>query len=86
MVARNAVRAALAWTKRDPHESDRARRRDRIRTSTFPNITATDAAHHDRAWWLLEARRVGSDWPAALALHAAVIAAWRRRRGYGDTQ
>jgi hypothetical protein len=41
--------------------------------------------HHDRAWWLLEARRVGSsDWPAVLALHAAAVGAWRARHDHPD--
>jgi hypothetical protein len=37
---------------------------------------ATDAAHHDRAWWRLEARRNGSDWRASWA-RAAKAAPYR---------
>jgi hypothetical protein len=37
------------------------------------------AAVHDRKWWRIEARRVGSDWDSILALHATVIASWRAK-------
>jgi hypothetical protein len=36
-------------------------------------------AHHDRAWWRIEARRCGSHWPGILRLQAEVLAAWRAR-------
>jgi hypothetical protein len=36
-------------------------------------------AYHDRDWWCIEARRLGSDWPGLLRLQAEVIAAWRAR-------
>jgi hypothetical protein len=38
-----------------------------------------DALVHDRPWWRLAAVRLCSDWPGVLALHAAAVAAWRRR-------
>ena len=82
----NAARPASAIAECEPHAIDRAGQRDRICTNTAANKLASAVVHHDRAWWRLEARRVGSDWPDVLALHAAVIAAWRRRHGYGDTQ
>jgi hypothetical protein len=50
---------------------------DIIPTSTANHPAATDAAH-DRAWWHIEARRVGSDWNGILALHADFIRAWRK--------
>jgi hypothetical protein len=37
------------------------------------------AAHRDRTYWRREAARLGSNWPSVLALHAAVVAAWRTR-------
>jgi len=80
MLSINAARPASAAAEREPRIIDRARQRDQIRSTTVPNTTARAAAHHDRAWWRLEARRVGSDWPAVLALHAAVVAAWRARQ------
>jgi len=33
----------------------------------------------NRNWWRAEARCAGSDWSGVLALHVAVVAAWRRR-------
>jgi hypothetical protein len=72
MLAKNAPRAAPVATGHDPHEIDQARRQDRIRTSTVPNTTATDA-HHDRAWWHEEARRIGSDWSAVTRFSPACI-------------
>jgi hypothetical protein len=59
--------------------SGRAGGHNRMHNTAVPTTPATVAAHHDRAWWRLEARRVGSDWPAVLALHAEVVAAWRAR-------
>jgi hypothetical protein len=50
-----------------------------IGNSTPQHATATVAAFHDRNWWRVEARRVGSDWGGVLAVHAKVVAAWRRR-------
>jgi hypothetical protein len=35
------------------------------------------AAHHDRAWWRIEARRLGTDWRGVLRLHAEAVATWR---------
>jgi hypothetical protein len=84
MLAPNAARAAPAVAGHDPHEIDRAGRQDRIRNSTVPNTTATDGAHKGRAWWRAEARRVGSDWPAVLALHTSVVATWRARHDPDD--
>jgi hypothetical protein len=63
--------------------SGRAGGHNRKRNSTVPNTAPTAAAHHDRAWWRLEARRVGTDWDGILALHAAVVAAWRARHDAG---
>jgi hypothetical protein len=34
---------------------------------------------HDRAWWIIEARRLGTDWPNILKLQHEIIAAWRQR-------
>jgi len=35
--------------------------------------------HRDRAWWRLEARRCGADWPGIIASHAKAVAIWRSR-------
>jgi hypothetical protein len=35
--------------------------------------------HHDRAWWRIEARRLGSDWPGILRLQAEAVFGWRAR-------
>jgi hypothetical protein len=35
--------------------------------------------HHDRTWWRIEARRLGSDWPGISRLHAEVVTTWRAR-------
>jgi hypothetical protein len=77
------ARAAPAVTGRDPQAIDRHGRAINLPNNTASTEPATVAAHHDRAWWRVEARRVGSDWPAVLALHAAVVAAWRARHDYG---
>jgi len=41
--------------------------------------TESGLVHHDRAWWRVEARRLGSDWPAILRLQVEVVAGWRAR-------
>ena len=43
----------------------------------FPNLP--DHVHHDRAWWRIEARRLGTHWPGILRLQAEIIATWRSR-------
>jgi hypothetical protein len=35
--------------------------------------------YRDRAWWRVEARRLGSDWPGILRLQADAVDAWRAR-------
>jgi hypothetical protein len=78
-----SARAAPAATGRDPQVIDQLV--DAISTppTIFGETAATAAAHHDRDWWRLEAHCNGGDWPAVLALHAAVIAAWRTRHDPG---
>ena len=75
----NAARPAPAPAEREPRKTDRAGQHDHNRDSTLPHTVATVAAHHDRAWWRLEARRVGSDWSGVLALQAEMVARWRAR-------
>ncbi len=41
--------------------------------------TEPDHVHHDRAWWRVEARRLGADWAGILRLHSEVIDVWRAR-------
>jgi hypothetical protein len=41
--------------------------------------TERGCVHHDRRWWLVEARRFGSDWLGILRLQAEVVTAWRAR-------
>src|SRR5262245_59330346 len=73
MLAVNAKRAAPASTERDPQVSDRAGGAIENLHNTAGHGAATDAPQHDRAWWLVEARPVGRDWPAIIALHLATI-------------
>ena len=80
MLATDAARATPAATGRDPQVSDRAGGTIDFGSSTTQHAAATVAACHDRNWWRTEGRRVGSNWPGILALHAEVVAAWRRRR------
>jgi hypothetical protein len=76
----NVARAAPAGTGRDPRITDRLSGAiEIISTSTAGHAAATDAAHHDRAWWRAEARRLGSDLPGVLALHVEVVNTWQRR-------
>jgi hypothetical protein len=44
-----------------------------------PSFEIASGLFRDRAWWRAEAHRVGTDWAGIIALHAAVVAAWRRR-------
>jgi hypothetical protein len=37
-------------------------------------LTDIEKLDRDRAWWREEAVRVGTDWPAILAIHIAVLA------------
>src|SRR5262249_6274125 len=73
MLAPDAVRAAPALTGRDPRVTDRHNGTIESPPNTAGHGAAIDAAHHDRAWWRGEARRLGADWPAAVALHVAII-------------
>jgi len=79
MLANNGARAAPAANGRDPRVIDRLGGAIGLPRSTTRPSAATDAAHHDRAWWRAEARRVGSDWPGVLALHVEVVNTWQRR-------
>ena len=83
MSAQDTERAAPAGTLRDPQVSDRLVGAIGTTPSIPRETVATVAARHDRDWWRLEAHCSGSDWPAVLALHAAVIAAWRTRHDPG---
>jgi hypothetical protein len=76
-----SARAAPAATGRDPQVIDRLVGAISTPPTIFGETAATAAAHHDRDTWRLEA--CGSDRPALLALHAAVIAAWRARHDPG---
>jgi hypothetical protein len=71
MQAPQRGRAAPAATERDP-QVDRLVGTIKWSSSTFGETAATAVAHHDRDWWRIETRRVGSDWSGLLALHAAV--------------
>ena len=77
MIATNGARAAPAATGHDPPVTDRHSGTIESPPNTAGHAAATDAAH-DRAWWHIEARRVGSDWNGILALHADFIRAWRK--------
>jgi len=79
MLAVDGLRAAPAATGRDPQVTDRLSGAIENSPNTAGRDRATDAPHRDRAWWRAEARRVGSDWFAVLALHASVVATWRAR-------
>jgi hypothetical protein len=51
-----------------------------LRNNTvFDAETVSRHVHHDRAWWRVEARRLGSDWCEILRLYVEVVAAWRTR-------
>jgi hypothetical protein len=86
MLGIDAARAAPAATGRDPQLIDRLGGAIGIPRSTDHPNAATAAAFHEREWWRAEARRVGSDWPGILALHATMVAAWRRQHDpdYGE--
>jgi hypothetical protein len=47
-------------------------------SSQFQEVNSPNA-NHDRAWWRIEARRLGSNWPGILRLQAEVVATWRSR-------
>jgi hypothetical protein len=86
MPGKDAARPAPAATGREPRMSDRAGCAIGIPNSTAHHRPAiADNTPHPRSWWQREARRVGSDWPGVLALHAAVVAAWRARHDHQDT-
>jgi hypothetical protein len=70
MSSQESVRAAPAGTGRDPQLSDRLVGTIKTTPSTSNETATTPVTHHDRDWWRLEARRIGSDWPAVLALSA----------------
>jgi hypothetical protein len=80
-----AARPAPAATGREPRRTDRHSGAIDSQNNITQHPAPTAAAFGDRDWWRAEARRVGSDWSGVLALHAAVVAAWRRRhdRDYG---
>jgi hypothetical protein len=82
MSAQDAARAAPAGTGRDP-QVDRFVGTIDTPPSISSETAATPATYHDRDWWRFEAHCSGSDWPAVLVLHAAVIAAWRARHDPG---
>ena len=84
MRAVNAARPPVGGSQtRGLENSGRAGGHNRMHNTAVPTTPATVAAHHDRAWWRIEARRVGSDWPAVLVLHAEVVTAWRARHDAG---
>jgi hypothetical protein len=81
----DAARPAPVATGREPRMSDQAGSAIGIPNSTAHHRPAiADNAPRARSWWQREARRVGSDWPVVLALHAAVVAAWRARHDHRD--
>jgi hypothetical protein len=79
MLSVNAARAAPAATGHGPQITDRLGGAIGIPRSTDRPDAATNATVHDREWWRAKARCAGSDWPGVLALHAAVVALWRRQ-------
>ena len=77
MLAVNVLRAVPAATGHNPQVTDRhSGSIEIIPPNTAGHTAATATAHHDRAEWHIEARRVGSDWNGILALHADFIRAW----------
>ena len=80
----NVARPAPAATGREPRRTDRHSGTIGSQNNTTRHPAATAVAFRDHGWWRGEARRVGSDWTRLLALHAAVVAAWRRRHGPGQ--
>jgi hypothetical protein len=87
MLRTNPARVAPAANGRHPQEINRADNTIGIGNSRTQQDSATVNASLDRNWWRAEARRIGSDWPNVLALHAAVVAALRKRHdpGYRGT-
>jgi hypothetical protein len=77
MSPQDTKRAAPAGTVRDPQEIDRLVGAIDTPPSTSDETAATTTAHHDREWWRVEARRVGSDWPSILNTYAAAVRSWR---------
>jgi hypothetical protein len=41
-------------------------------------IATGSTDHRDRAFWAVEARRIGTDWDTILALHIEALALFRR--------
>lgn len=77
MSSQDTKRAAPAGTERDPQVIDRLVGAIDTSPSTSGKTAATTTAHHDREWWRLEARRVGSDWPSILKTYAVAVRGWR---------
>jgi hypothetical protein len=73
MPLHESARAAPAGTERDPQVIGAID----TSPSTSGETAATTTAHHDREWWRVEARRVGSDWPSILNTYAAAVRSWR---------
>jgi hypothetical protein len=59
--------------------TDNRESKHKARAGVFVSHCQLELQHHDRAWWRVEARRLGSDWPEILRLQAEVVATWRAR-------
>ena len=86
MSAQDMERAASGATVRDPQVIDPLVGAIDTSPSTSGETAATTAAHHDREWWRVEARRMGSDWPSILNTYAAAVRAWRILHDVGQEE
>jgi hypothetical protein len=77
MSAQDTKRAAPAGTVRDPQVIDRLVGAIDTSPSTSGETAATTTAHHDREWWRVGARRLGSAWPSILKTYAVAVRGWR---------
>jgi hypothetical protein len=83
MLAQDTKRAAPAATVRDPQVIDRL---VGAIDSTSGETAATTTAHHDREWWRVEVRRLGSDWPSILKTYAVAVRGWRILHDVGQEE